>query len=685
MSVNEWTPTVTYATETVSIEDETTTQPSEYADLEPATADAPEDVRVDFKPPSEYAHLQPATADAPEDVIVDFKPPSEYAHLQPATADAPEDVIVDFKPPSEYAHLKPATADAPEDVIVDFKPPSEYADLQPATADAPEEITVDFHKDILGCDPEKCPAYFKHLPGRFCKYKDKLYSSGETVKLSNPCLICSCYVDAKNESSLSCNGVDCPSVFNPPSLDKDCITVSSLNQCCSKEVCGKEARETLKKNPKCEYQGKSYKYGKDFYPKPCIKCNCNEDWTGDLKNTKSCKPVQCDIEVSSKKLDRGCEPVYLEGDCCPSYYICPEDVTSITIAQKPKVCFQERDEGTGENQTRMFFFNPKTNLCEHFFFNGTGGNDNRFQSFGQCMDKCINGYSNTADTPLQLEGFVDYRSRWTKEARKIKESMEKICKMHCDLDYVTGLCLAHFTAYYFNKEKGKCEPFLYGGCGGNANNFRSMENCNAHCKQEAEPQKCVFDGVEYNKGDQLIFKPKYPKPCVSVKCIAPPHLTFIHEVAPGPPPDEDCVPRQSVPCDLVSCNSTTEVCVIHRFPCDTNVNCPVRAACLPNDPCELAQLECGEGRICKNLIPGCRLSPCPKMATCVSDDPCDDDSCNPDQRCITVTESCEDEKCAKKPVCLSKDCPDVLCAPDSVYHPFGQGDDNCPWCEKKEE
>ncbi|ETN69569.1 Kunitz/Bovine pancreatic trypsin inhibitor domain protein [Necator americanus] len=45
----------------------------------------------------------------------------------------------------------------------------------------------------------------------------------------------------------------------------------------------------------------------------------------------------------------------------------------------------------------------------------------------------------------------------------------------------TGVTL---TRYGYDKEKGKCVRFLYGGCGMNHNNFRRLKECNQFCKAE---------------------------------------------------------------------------------------------------------------------------------------------------------------------------------------------------------
>ena len=36
--------------------------------------------------------------------------------------------------------------------------------------------------------------------------------------------------------------------------------------------------------------------------------------------------------------------------------------------------------------------------------------------------------------------------------------------------------------YWYNKEINVCQEFLYKGCGGNANNFKSRGLCNNKCR-----------------------------------------------------------------------------------------------------------------------------------------------------------------------------------------------------------
>ena len=50
----------------------------------------------------------------------------------------------------------------------------------------------------------------------------------------------------------------------------------------------------------------------------------------------------------------------------------------------------------------------------------------------------------------------------------------------CNLNKKTG-CEAAFPRFFFNKKTGKCEKFIYGGCGGNKNNFKKKTSCEITC------------------------------------------------------------------------------------------------------------------------------------------------------------------------------------------------------------
>jgi len=48
---------------------------------------------------------------------------------------------------------------------------------------------------------------------------------------------------------------------------------------------------------------------------------------------------------------------------------------------------------------------------------------------------------------------------------------------------VVGVCKAAIPRFYFNEETGDCEKFIFGGCRGNDNNFKSKTDCLCQCKK----------------------------------------------------------------------------------------------------------------------------------------------------------------------------------------------------------
>ena len=47
----------------------------------------------------------------------------------------------------------------------------------------------------------------------------------------------------------------------------------------------------------------------------------------------------------------------------------------------------------------------------------------------------------------------------------------------CSLPPVQGRCRAYFPVWYWDQEAQNCAQFIWGGCGGNANRFPTLEEC----------------------------------------------------------------------------------------------------------------------------------------------------------------------------------------------------------------
>lgn len=55
----------------------------------------------------------------------------------------------------------------------------------------------------------------------------------------------------------------------------------------------------------------------------------------------------------------------------------------------------------------------------------------------------------------------------------------------CNLQQTQGGCTAYIPSFWHNPQTHECEPFVYGGCGGNANRFESLAACLATCGVDA--------------------------------------------------------------------------------------------------------------------------------------------------------------------------------------------------------
>ncbi|NP_001369467.1 amyloid beta precursor like protein 2 isoform 22 precursor [Homo sapiens] len=69
-------------------------------------------------------------------------------------------------------------------------------------------------------------------------------------------------------------------------------------------------------------------------------------------------------------------------------------------------------------------------------------------------------------------------------------------KAVCSQEAMTGPCRAVMPRWYFDLSKGKCVRFIYGGCGGNRNNFESEDYCMAVCKAMIPPTPLPTNDVD---------------------------------------------------------------------------------------------------------------------------------------------------------------------------------------------
>ncbi|XP_077967571.1 amyloid-beta precursor protein-like isoform X1 [Styela clava] len=137
--------------------------------------------------------------------------------------------------------------------------------------------------------------------------------------------------------------------------------------------------------------------------------------------------------------------------------VLPKPANMETVDRKSdinEICLQPKRIGLCRALLPAWFFNSDTNECEYFHYGGCGGNDNNFESREECVSKCQPDKAKKTDFDRSI----------------------------CGLKPDGGSCLAYFDRFYYDVTDGLCKKFVFGGCGGNANNFFMQDDCVTKCK-----------------------------------------------------------------------------------------------------------------------------------------------------------------------------------------------------------
>ncbi|XP_048258794.1 carboxypeptidase inhibitor SmCI-like [Haliotis rufescens] len=173
-----------------------------------------------------------------------------------------------------------------------------------------------------------------------------------------------------------------------------------------------------------------------------------------------------------------------------------------TIEDCKKTCFQvcklKPEVGHCRARIRRFFYDPDAEKCQTFYFGGCGGNANNFETIKDCEKTCI---PDVCELKPEV-GRCRARKRrfhYDPETQKCKKfyyggcggnannfetikDCEKTCIPDvCELKPEVGRCRARKRRFYYDPETQKCKKFYYGGCGGNANNFKTRRACRKRC------------------------------------------------------------------------------------------------------------------------------------------------------------------------------------------------------------
>jgi len=153
----------------------------------------------------------------------------------------------------------------------------------------------------------------------------------------------------------------------------------------------------------------------------------------------------------------------------------------------------------GKNPQILWYWNNKLGLCKAFKFLGCNGNENQFKHKLDCINQCgvlmknedviisKDSQIQKDEIPMQKEKEAVSRKSQSPEPEKpnIEERKTENSNI-CSLQKEVGICRALIPRFFYNDNSSKCEPFNYGGCGGNENNFETLNECKDRCERHSE-------------------------------------------------------------------------------------------------------------------------------------------------------------------------------------------------------
>ncbi|XP_067300518.1 tissue factor pathway inhibitor a isoform X2 [Pseudorasbora parva] len=146
-------------------------------------------------------------------------------------------------------------------------------------------------------------------------------------------------------------------------------------------------------------------------------------------------------------LSLSCRPLFLLslfGVCCTKF---ASDGVRSELHIFHQSCALKKDEGPCKALKDRFYFDIDTGRCEPFEYGGCQGNANNFETQQECEEMCL-----------------------------VKEE-----KSPCHLEDAPGPCRGMVPRYFFDFKSKECKRFYYGGCLGNANNFKTITECHKRC------------------------------------------------------------------------------------------------------------------------------------------------------------------------------------------------------------
>ncbi|KAK5904107.1 hypothetical protein CesoFtcFv8_005704 [Champsocephalus esox] len=164
-------------------------------------------------------------------------------------------------------------------------------------------------------------------------------------------------------------------------------------------------------------------------------------------------------------------------------------------------CLLPPQVGSCRASFSRFFYNVSSQICSHFLFGGCHGNGNNFLTKEGCEESCGG-----------VTGAMCLKTRSRPPPQEKEMSAEHFAE-RCGADPEAGPCRAAFQNWFYSRETGSCQTFIYGGCQGNENNYETKQHCMDTCTVRVLPSSRKAPPPAADKDSEACTVTSDPGPC----------------------------------------------------------------------------------------------------------------------------------------------------------------------------
>ncbi|KAM9804480.1 carboxypeptidase inhibitor SmCI-like [Neosynchiropus ocellatus] len=152
-----------------------------------------------------------------------------------------------------------------------------------------------------------------------------------------------------------------------------------------------------------------------------------------------------------------------------------EEACVVTAEKSP--CHLPAATGPCRGMMMRYFYDSADQKCTEFSYGGCLGNANNFMTEEACQARCSSADkpTNVPDDGAKSEPQVQPKP--SKHHHCHHGEMAEFCLSPID----RGSCDDSLKRFAYNPKTKRCQMFLYGGCGGNKNNFTHRRYCIRKC------------------------------------------------------------------------------------------------------------------------------------------------------------------------------------------------------------